>query len=58
MILWIDQPAIVPFLKNINDEQSEIAFRNEVISEMIELTKNKTGKCFETFRRINVFAKK
>lgn len=58
MIRWIDQPSIVPFLKYINKEQIKCEFRNEVVSDMIELTKKNDGRCFETFRRINLYAKK
>lgn len=58
MIRWIDQPSLVPFLKYINDEQTKNEFRNEVVSDMIEMTKEKDGRCFETFRRINIYAKK
>ncbi|OHD39969.1 MAG: methyltransferase type 11 [Spirochaetes bacterium GWF1_31_7] len=57
LIKWIDQPALVPFLKLVADEDKN-DFRNEVISKMIERTKQSDGRCFETFRRINVKATK
>jgi trans-aconitate 2-methyltransferase len=57
MIGWIDQPSIVPFLKYIPSEKKEI-FRNIVIDQMIKETLHEDGRCFETFRRINVLAKK
>ena len=57
MIKWIDQPSLVPFLKCIPDDMKE-QFREEVIELMIERTKQNDGTCFETFRRINVTAKK
>jgi len=57
MIKWIEQPSIVPFLKLIDDEYKE-DFKNEVINEMIEKTEQEDGRCFETFRRINVYAVK
>lgn len=57
MIKWIDQPAIVPFLKLIGDENKK-AFRDEVVSRMIDKTEQPDGRCFETFRRINVRALK
>ncbi len=57
MIKWIDQPSLVPFLKFLPDTIKE-EFRNEVISEMINKTLQSDGTCFETFRRINVFARK
>ncbi len=47
MTMWIDQPSLVPFLKQITDEEM-----------MIERTQREDGRCFETFRRINVFAGK
>ena len=33
-------------------------FKKEVIDRMIKLTIKNDGRCFETFRRINVYAKK
>lgn len=57
MVGWIDQPCIVPFIQNIPDEKKE-AFRQEVIKRMTARTQQSDGTCFETFRRINVYAKK
>lgn len=57
MIKWIDQPSIVPFLKLVDNKDQE-EFRNEVIDKMIDKTKQADGTCFETFRRINVYAVK
>jgi len=57
MIGWIDQPSIVPFLKLVDDE-NKISFRNEVVEKMVKETTQPDGRCFETFRRINVFAEK
>ena len=57
MIKWIDQPAIVPFIKYIPKEKKN-AFRQNLILEMIKQTKQNNGTCFETFRRINVSAQK
>ena len=57
MIRWIDQPSLVPFLAYV-DEQKKVAFREFVVRRMIEETKQKDGRCFETFRRINVSAAK
>ena len=54
---WIDQPSLVPFLKYI-DGQEKNAFRDTVVKRMVEETIQDDGRCFETFRRINVFAKK
>ena len=57
LIKWIDQPSIVPFLKLVSEKQKE-KFRNIVIDEMVKRTGQADGRCFETFRRINVYAKK
>jgi len=58
MIKWIDQPSIVPFLNEINDKCIKKKFRDMVVDRMIKKTMGTDGKCFETFRRINVYAKK
>jgi len=57
MIRWIDQPSIVPFLKIVTERKKE-KFRNIVIDEMTKKAEQTDGRCFETFRRINVYAKK
>lgn len=57
MIKWIDQPSIVPFLKHIPNEKQH-SFRNYVVERMVKETKNNSDTCFETFRRINIKAKK
>jgi len=57
MISWIDQPSIVPFLACVPEEDKR-AFRDVVVSRMIEETKQVDGRCFETFRRINVYGVK
>ena len=57
LIQWIEQPAIVPFLKLVANEDKDF-FRSDVINKMIERTRQSDGRCFETFRRINVKATK
>lgn len=57
MINWIDQPSLVPFLAHVDDRKKE-AFRDFVVRRMIEQTQEQDGRCFETFRRINVSAAK
>ena len=57
LIGWIDQPSLVPFLAYVS-ERHKTAFREYVIGKMIEETKQDDGRCFETFRRINLFARK
>jgi len=58
MIGWIDQPCLVPFLRCISKSEHKIQFRDLVIQQMVIRTKQENGRCFETGRRINVFAKK
>lgn len=57
MIKWIDQPSIVPFIKMVDDNLKN-DFRSRVIQMMIDNTLQNDGTCFETFRRINVYAVK
>ena len=57
MIKWIDQPCIVPFIERIPDTLKS-TFRKEVIEKMIEKTQQTNGSCFETFRRLQIYAKK
>ena len=57
MIKWIDQPCIVPFIECIPDALKS-TFRKEVIEEMLERTQQADGTCFETFRRLQIYAKK
>jgi trans-aconitate methyltransferase len=57
VIKWVDQPNIVPFLENVPEDKKEL-FREIVIKQMIKETLQENGRCFETFRRINVLAKK
>jgi len=57
MVKWIDQPSIVPFLARV-EESDKRHFRDLVVKGMIDDTFREDGTCFETFRRINVYAKK
>ena len=57
LIKWIDQPSLVPFLAYVAEKDKAI-LRKFVVEEMIKETKQDDGRCFETFRRINLFAKK
>lgn len=58
MIKWIDQPSLVPFLAYLPTDTLKLDFRQEVIEEMIRKTKHPDGTCFETFRRLRVYAQK
>ncbi|HEX7474920.1 MAG TPA: methyltransferase domain-containing protein [Dehalococcoidales bacterium] len=57
LIKWVDQPSIVPFLESI-PELEKPGFRDYVVKKMLEETLQNDGRCFETFRRINLLAKK
>lgn len=57
MLGWLDQPSLVPFLAAIA-EADRTAFRDFVATRMIEETRQSDGRCFETFRRINLSAVK
>jgi len=57
MVQWIDQPSLVPFLGHI-DRKDRQRFRNTVVDRMINRTRQSDGRHFETFRRINVLARK
>lgn len=57
LIQWIDQPSIVPFIQEVPSEKKE-AFRRETVEKMVARTRQADGTCFETFRRINICAKK
>ncbi len=56
LLRWVDQPCLVPFLPHIAGADRE-AFRSCVHARMIEETLPPGGTCFETFRRVNVFAR-
>ena len=58
MIGWIEQPSIVPFVEYLVDDTLKRVFRNLVIDKMIKETLQEDGRCFETFRRVNLFARK
>ena len=57
MIRWVDQPSLVPFLALV-PSKDKAAFRKFVVDEMIKETKQDDSRCFETFRRINLFARR
>ena len=57
MTKWIDQPSLVPFLGHVADKDRQ-RFRDAVVERMINETLQGDGMYFETFRRINVLARK
>jgi trans-aconitate methyltransferase len=56
MIRWIDQPCLPPFLSRLKPADRE-AFRTEVVARMVKATCGADGRCFETFRRVHIFAR-
>ena len=57
MVQWIDQPSLVPILAHVPDS-AKPRVRDYVVKRMIAETRQEDGRCFETFRRINVSARK
>jgi trans-aconitate methyltransferase len=57
LVGWIDQPSIVPFLAAVGDADKQ-RFRDAVVGRMLEATHRPDGTYFETFRRINLLARK
>ncbi len=57
LVKWIEQPSIVPFLTRLPGKH-KAAFRDEVVEGMIDLAKRGEDRYFETFRRINVKARR
>jgi len=57
MLGWIDHPASVPFRQHVDPETAE-RFHKALADAMIAATQQEDGTCFETFRRINVLARK
>ncbi|MBN1257267.1 MAG: methyltransferase domain-containing protein [Planctomycetes bacterium] len=54
---WIDQPSLVPFVRQVGESRKQ-AFRDRVVERMLAETLQPDGTCFETFRRINLWARK
>jgi trans-aconitate 2-methyltransferase len=57
IVRWIEQPSIVPFLAKVKSYDKQ-AFRDEVVNRMLQRTRTPDGRYFETFRRLNLRAKK
>ncbi|MFH1069369.1 MAG: methyltransferase domain-containing protein [Candidatus Glassbacteria bacterium] len=57
LVGWVDQPSLVPFLKYIAAERKK-SFREAVVQRMLEATRQADNTFFETFRRVNLFARK
>ncbi|MGD0817479.1 MAG: methyltransferase domain-containing protein [Methanomassiliicoccales archaeon] len=57
LIGWIEQPTLVPLLEQIASDDKQ-AFRDDVVALMLQRTKRDDGNYFETFRRINLLARR
>ncbi len=57
IIGWIEQPSIVPLMEQIASDD-KLAFRDDVVSMMLQRTKQGDGSYLETFRRINLLAQR
>jgi trans-aconitate 2-methyltransferase len=55
MTNWVKQPSLVPLLAHLPENLAG-RFGNLVVERMIQETLHPDGRCFETFRRINVAA--
>jgi trans-aconitate 2-methyltransferase len=55
LVRWIDQPSLVPLRAHLPAPEGR-RFRDMVVERMVEATRQPDGRCFETFRRINVYA--
>ena len=57
MVRWIDNPSLVPFVACLSGREKDL-FRQRVVDGMIRSSLQSDGTCFETFRRIKVYARK
>jgi trans-aconitate 2-methyltransferase len=57
LIRMVEEAGLVPFLTALPEEMKS-CFRDTVIKHLIAKTRQPDGRCFETFRRINVYAEK
>ena len=55
LIAWMDQPCLVPFLAHLPSPE-RAGFRTLVIDRMLSRSRHGDGRCFETFRRLDVTA--
>src|SRR5664280_80417 len=55
MTAWVRQPSLVPLLAHLPEYLAQ-PFSTFVLERMIQETRNPDGRCFETFRRINIAA--
>ena len=57
LVHMVEEAGLVPFLAALPEEKKP-RFRDIVIEHLIARTRQPDGRCFETFRRINVYAEK
>ncbi len=57
LIRMVEEAGLVPFLAALPEDMKP-RFRDTVITQLIAETRQPDGRCFETFRRINVYAEK
>jgi len=55
MVAWMDQPCLVPFLAHLGVD-ARADFRRRVVDQMVRRCRRADGRCFETFRRLDVSA--
>ncbi|MGC9444358.1 MAG: class I SAM-dependent methyltransferase [Candidatus Methanospirareceae archaeon] len=57
LVHMVDEAGLLPFLAALPEEMRP-RFRDTIIEHLIARTRQPDGRCFETFRRINVYAEK
>jgi trans-aconitate 2-methyltransferase len=57
LISMVEEAGMVPFLAVLPEDVKQV-FSKEVFKRLVAKTKQPDGRCFETFRRINVYAEK
>jgi trans-aconitate 2-methyltransferase len=55
---WIRMPSLVPFLRVINNDSDKENFALDTMRLMADKTRQEDSRCFEYFRRLNVYAEK
>ncbi|MDD2467695.1 MAG: methyltransferase domain-containing protein [Desulfobulbus sp.] len=57
LIKWIDQPCLAPFLAVITEKDKQ-GFRDSIIDQMLQKTKQATGGFLEQFCRLDILTRK
>jgi trans-aconitate methyltransferase len=58
LVNWIEQPSIVPLLEHLKEPEVRKRFHDRVVARMVEETRQPDGLHFETFRRVDVRARR